>query len=101
MRGLVDHLRRKLAAAEPQPPDPFRTWELQARLSRLSAEIAAMDQEPVARFALRHHALAAMKAYDRTLAEACALAGLPISTVEGRAERLIAEAQLSQAGWSW
>jgi len=40
-------------------------------------------------------------AYDRTLDEACELAGIPKPDGEGSTRRLLAEASLSQAGWNW
>ncbi len=85
-----------------QPPvlDPFRTLAVQSRLSRLAREMEALDNERAPRFAMRHHALAATRAYDQTLAEACALAGLTLA-VDGPADRLLAEASLVQAGWTW
>ncbi len=81
--------------------DPFRTLALQARLTRLVGEMDALDREPSPRFAMRHHAQAATRAYDQTLAEACALAGLPVPAGHSAADRLLAEARLVQAGWTW
>jgi hypothetical protein len=52
------------------------------------------------RFALGHHARAISRAYDETLAEACALIGVSVSLDSG-VDRLMAEGTLVQAGWSW
>jgi hypothetical protein len=102
VKDLVDQVRRSLTGRVERPsPDPFKTLELQARLSRLAGEMNALDRESSPRFALRHHALAATRAYDQTLAEACALAGLPAPPGDGAADRLLAEARLLQAGWTW
>jgi len=102
MKDLLDHVRRCLTGRVGQgASDPFRTLELQARLSRLAKEMETLDREPSPRFALGHHAQAATRAYDQTLAEACELAGLPVPRGEGACDRLLAEASLSQAGWTW
>lgn len=102
MKDLVDQVRRSLTDRFRRPcHDPFRTLTLQARLSRLAAEMAALDRETSPNFARRHHAQAVTQAYDETLAEACALANLPISSPGGRCDRLLAEATLTQAGWNW
>ena len=102
MKDLLDQVRRRLTGRVDRPTaDPFRTFELQARLSRLAREMEALDRESVPRFALRHHARAATRAYDQTLVEACALAGLPVPTGNDVSDRLQAEASLAQAGWTW
>ena len=102
MKDLVDQVRRSLTGRMERPcQDPFRTLELQARLSRLADEMNALDRESSPQFARRHHALAATRAYDQTLAEACALAGLPVAVGDGACDRLLAEARLLQAGWTW
>jgi len=102
MKDLLDQVRRCLTGRPRRvPADPFRTLELQARLSRLSREIELLDLEPAPRFALGHHAQAAIRAYDQTLADACRLQGLPTPDGNGATDRLLAEAALSQAGWTW
>ena len=102
MKDLVDQVRRSLTGRVERPcQDPFKTLELQARLTRLADEMTALDRESSPRFALRHHAMAATRAYDQTLAAACALAGLPVSPGDGSSDRLLAEARLLQAGWTW
>jgi len=102
MRDLLDRVRRRLTGRTGRiAVDPFRTLELQTRLSRLSREIELLDREPTPRFAMGHHARAAIKAYDQTLAEACRLQGLPVPQGEGATDRLLAEAALLQAGWTW
>lgn len=102
MKDVLDRVRRRLIGRVGHAaPDPFRTLELQARLSRLSKEMEALGCEPTPRFARRHHGQAATRAYDQTLAESCRVAGLAVPHVDGPSERLLAEASLLQAGWSW
>jgi hypothetical protein len=85
----------------PAAPDPFRVLETQARLSRLQAEIEALDRTDWGhRYALAFHLQAVLLAYEHTLQEACWLARLPV-TVDGPTGRLLAEAHLQAAGWSW
>ena len=102
MKDVLDHVRRRLTGRVARAaPDPFRTLELQARLSRLGKEMETLGGEPAPRFARRHHGQAATRAYDQTLTEACRLAGLPVTQVDSPGDRLLAEASLVQAGWSW
>ena len=101
MGRLVKRLSRLSGFTRPQPPDPFRTLELQDRLSRLSHELVALGAGRRNEFASGFHATAALMAYDRTLDEACQLAGLPFVEGTGLTHRLLAEAALSQAGWTW
>ena len=103
VKDLVDRMRRSMTGRpERAALDPFRTLELQARLSRLAREMDALDRShSPPRFALRHHAQAATRAYDQTLAEACALAELPVPSGNRPSDRLLAEASLLQAGWTW
>jgi hypothetical protein len=104
VKDLLDTVRRRMTGRG-QPvapdPDPFKTLALQARLTRLVGEMAALDRDPSPRFARAHHARAACRAYDQTLAEACEVAGLPVPTGSGADSRLLAEAGLLQAGWTW
>jgi hypothetical protein len=105
MRDFVDRLRRKLPGAVPgptEPPaDPFRTFELQARLTRLAGELDQLDRGSTRQFARRHHSRAALLAYDQTLDEACELIGQPVTEPDESQHRLLAEATLLQAGWTW
>ena len=102
MKDLLDSVRRRVTGRTGRvTADPFRTLELQSRLSRLSREIELLDRESAPRFALGHHAQAAIRAYDQTLADACRLQGLPAPQGEGATDRLLAEAALLQAGWTW
>lgn len=102
MRHLVNYLRNRLTGVSPEPaPDPFRTLELQHRLTRLSREIWVHSNGGSHEFASGFHGRAALLAYDRTLDEACQLAGVPLPEDEGSTRRLLAEAALCQAGWSW
>lgn len=82
-------------------PDPFETLELQSRLGRLAAELHRLDSSTERRFARGHHLRAAMEAYERTLDDACRLAGLPVEPGRGPAHRLLAETALQQRGWAW
>jgi hypothetical protein len=81
--------------------DPFETLELQQRLSRLAGELARLDAHCERGFARGHHLRAAMEAYERTLDDACRLAGIPVEDGRGAAHRLLAEARLAERGWSW
>jgi hypothetical protein len=101
MGRLAKRLSRLPGFTRPQPPDPFRTLELQDRLSRLSRELVSLGAGVEHEFATGFHATAALMAYDRTLDEACQLAGLPVAEGTGLTHRLLAEATLSQAGWTW
>ena len=102
MRRLVTTLWNRLTGISPAPaPDPFRTLELQQRLTRLSREIWVHSNSGGHEFASGFHSRAALLAYDRTLEEACQLAGAPLPEGEGSARRLMAEASLLQAGWNW
>jgi hypothetical protein len=106
MGRLADLLSKRLPQMfPPPPPDPFRTLELQQRLSRLSSELGTIDDGREAsgrqQFASGFHATAALLAYDRTLDEACELAGLPAPEGDGPTRRILAEASLMQAGWTW
>jgi hypothetical protein len=101
VRRFVDQLAHRLRLLPPPPPDPFRTLEMQDRLSRLSRELVSLGNSRHQEFASGFHATAALLAYDRTLDEACQLAGLPAVEGSGLTHRIMAEAALSQAGWSW
>ncbi|HZG96736.1 MAG TPA: hypothetical protein VEY14_00560 [Nocardioidaceae bacterium] len=101
MKDLLDRVRIAVVSRlSPTPPDPFRTLELQARLTRLVGQMDTLSGEQSARFALGHHARAINRAYDETLVEACALIGVPVA-LENSASRLLAEGHLIQAGWTW
>lgn len=82
-------------------PDPFETLQLQTRLSRLAEELVRLDSPTDRRFARGHHLTAAMEAYERTLDDACALAGIRVEPGRGPAHRLLAETALHQHGWRW
>lgn len=86
---------------EPAGADPFATLELQARLSRLGAELRAVDDPSNRRRGTWHRACAAQEAYERTLDDACRLAGLDVEPGRGPAHRLLAEVALESAGWRW
>ncbi len=104
MRELLDQLHRTLSGRAGRPTtDDFKTHQIRARLSRLTTEMQHMVQQTTPQFALGHHARAVSLAYDKTLLEACELAGVPLPEDDGGgpATRLLAEASLLQAGWRW
>lgn len=102
MRDLLDELSRRWRALQPPPaPDPFRTLELQQRLGRLSDELDALGADRSHPFAGGFHVRAALMAYDRTLVEACEIAGVPVPDGDPATARLLAEVGLTRAGWSW
>lgn len=81
--------------------DPFETLAVQSRLSRLAGELRAIDDPGNRRFGAWHHARAAQEAYERTLDDACRLAGVDVEPGRGPSHRLLAEAALESAGWRW
>lgn len=102
MSSLRDRVRRRMPPWRRRAPDPFQTLELQLRLSRLATELDTLSRGRAPVFALAHHAAAATLAYDQTLAEACRLIGAPVPP--GRlhpSQRLLMEAELVNAGWTW
>lgn len=96
MRGVLARLVGRERAV-----DPFLTLELQGRLSRLSAELERLDQGRDRRFARGHHLRAALEAYERTLDDACQVAGVRVDPGRGTAHRLLAEVALQEQGWNW
>jgi hypothetical protein len=100
-RRVSDFMNRLTGIAPAPAPDPFRTLELQQRLTRLSREIWVHSNSGGHEFASGFHSRAALLAYDRTLDEACQAAGVPVPDGEGPTRRLMAEATLCQAGWHW
>lgn len=104
MPSLMERVRRRLPSRRHAGhPDPFVTLELQSRLGRLAHELDDMASGRRPCFALAHHAEAATRAYEATLAEACHLVGAP-DPAHGtpRAARvLLMEAELARAGWTW
>lgn len=87
--------------ARPRQPDPFVTLEMQARLARLAAELRELDRPDRLRLGGWHKVSAAQEAYERTLDDACELAGAAVEPGRGPAHRLIAEAALEARGWRW
>lgn len=81
--------------------DPFETLQVQERLSRLSAELRALDSRERRQFGSWHHVRAAQEAYERTLDDACRLAGIDVEPGRGIAHRLLAETALQSSGWRW
>lgn len=103
MRGVRSVLARLIPPwlREVGGADPFETLAVQSRLSRLAAELRALDDPHTRTFGTWHHARAALEAYERTLDDACRLAGLAVEPGRGPAHRLVAEAALETAGWRW
>jgi hypothetical protein len=87
--------------ARPRQADPFVTLEMQQRLSRLAAELRELDRPDRLRMGGWHKVRAAQEAYERTLDDACRLAGLDVEPGRGAAHRLLAEAALESCGWRW
>jgi hypothetical protein len=98
----MERVRRRLPSRR-QTIDPFVTLELQARLSRLAHELDDMGSGRTPVFALAHHAEAATRAYEMTLAEACRLveAPLPEPSTPRESRILLMAAELWRAGWTW
>lgn len=101
MRQVLARLRPAWVRSSGGGADPFVTLAVQQRLSRLARELAELDQHSGRRFGVWHHVRAAQEAYERTLDDACRLAGLPVEPGRGAAHRLIAESALESAGWRW
>jgi hypothetical protein len=100
--SLAERVRRRLASRR-HVVDPFVTFELQSRLSRLSEELDGMASGRRAVFALAHHAEAATRAYEMTLAEACRLVGAPCpdSATPRESRIVLMTAELWREGWTW
>ncbi len=81
--------------------DPFETLRVQERLSRLAGELRVLDDPERRLFGSWHHVRAAQEAYERTLDDACRLAGIDVEPGRGTAHRLLAEALLQSHGWRW
>lgn len=102
MPRVVQRLRRSWPGSGARGgPDPFQVLELQHRLTRLARELHELDRDDGTQFARAHHARAALLAYEDTLDEACRLIGHPVEPGGGAAHRLLAEAGLREAGWTW
>lgn len=81
--------------------DPFDTLAVQQRLSRLAGELRALDTQDRLRMGGWHRVRAVQDAYERTLDDACRLAGIEVEDGHGIAHRLLAEAALEARGWRW
>ncbi len=102
MPSLIQRVRRRVPRWRRRAPDPFAVLELQLTLGRLTAELDTLARAGGTVFALAHHAEAATRAYDQTLAEACRLVGAPVPQNGPRSSRrLLMEAELVNAGWTW
>lgn len=104
MLGRAGLPRRRLRPA--RCVDPFSALSVQLALSRIEAELRALEaigtsSEPE-RFAQAHHLYAARLAYDQLLDEACRMAGVADLPAErGSIRRLTAEVELRLRGWTW
>mgnify|MGYP001813719959 CR=1 FL=1 len=81
--------------------DPFATLALQQRLARLAAELRALDAADRLRMGGWHRVSSLQEAYERTLDDACRLAGVEVDEGRGVSHRLLAEAALEARGWRW
>jgi len=81
--------------------DPFATLALQQRLARLAGELRALDAADRLRMGGWHRVSALQEAYERTLDDACRLAGVDVEEGRGVSHRLLAEAALEARGWRW
>ena len=88
------------AGRRPRDVDPFSALEVQLALARVERRVSELQLDD-RRFARAHHLYAALAAYDRLLAEACALAGVTLPEGDGDTRRLLAEVELRARGWSW
>lgn len=102
MPNLMERVRRRLPSRR-HAIDPFVTLELQARLTRLARELDDLGAGRTPLFALAHHAEAATRAYEMTLAEACRLIGAPVPepSVPRESRIFLMAAELWRAGWTW
>jgi hypothetical protein len=90
----------RLAGRGRRDVDPFCALEVQLALARVERLVADLHRDD-RRFARAHHLYSAMAAYDRLLAEACALAGVELPEGDGDTRRLLAEVELRGRGWDW
>lgn len=107
----LGHAPRRTTPALPaasSAPDPFDVLALQVRLGVLAAQLHALEADSHA-WARGRRIIATQAAYDALLAEACRLAGVPV-TQDGSAEpwgparepeRFREELELASRGWSW
>lgn len=102
MPGLIERARRFLPRRDRAASDALALLELRERLRRLSTELDALAEEPVSRFAAAHHAEAATRAFEATLAESCCALGIAPPRNHDRTTRIVVmEAELVRAGWTW
>lgn len=100
---LTRSLRRRWVAdarpSTPPHPDPFATLAVQLRLTRVASELRRLDGNE--RWAAGHHLTAATMAYDDLLAEAAELSDIEVPDAPRSVRRVVLEAQLHGAGWTW
>jgi hypothetical protein len=99
--GVRAVLTRLLPWTRRSTADPFATLALQQRLTRLSGELRALDAADRLRMGGWHRVTALQEAYERTLDDACRLAGIEVDAGRGASHRLLAEAALEAHGWRW
>lgn len=105
--GAGDPVARRHAPPQP-PPDPFDVLTVQVQLGRVAAQMRALEADPRA-WARARRLFAAQAAYDALLAEACRLAGVPVTQEWSpepwgptrEPERFREEMELASRGWSW
>lgn len=101
MRAALQRLFTAVVGERQPKVDPLQTLELQQRLSRLATELRVLDSHGGPGWAAGHHVRAAQEAYERTLDDACRLAGIEVEPGRGTAHRLLAETELQNHGWDW
>jgi hypothetical protein len=99
MRQVLSRLMP--SRARPPAADPFDTLALQQRLARIAGELRALDGADRLGMGGWHRVRALQDAYERTLDDACRLAGIEVDEGRGVAHRLLAEAALESQGWRW
>lgn len=107
---LLERLRRWWRAErwgqadDPRTQEVFAVLRMQMRLGTLAATLRRIDAD-AQMFARQHHWRITLWAYDTLLAEACALAGVPVRHTppgpKADAERLRRELELYERGWQW
>lgn len=102
-------LFRRLTAGRRRPKatiavvDPFVALSVQMALGRLEAELTQLAADESA-FARGFRVAATQAAYDDVLAQACALAQIPLQRSrqdDRKVARLMEELALAERGWMW
>ena len=91
-------------ADDPRTREVFAVLQIQTRLTTLAAILRRIESD-AQMFARQHHWRTTIWAYDELLADACALARVPVREVpagpKADAERLRRELALYECGWRW